>query len=93
LPIGLQGGAVQCALEVGEMPGHTHPVWAYHNSPNLPNPGGNAWTTASEPAYSATAMGYMSLNSIQFSGQGLAHENQQPYLVMNYCICCHGLSF
>lgn len=94
-------GASSVTLLTAEMPAHAHTLNAGVLSPansaqNVPAPTANstAFFGLSGPndAYSdATATNTsFSPQAIAVAGGSQPHENQQPYLALNYCICLYG---
>lgn len=91
-------GSPQVSLMINEIPAHTHAARIY-NQPNkalrtgipaandaLVTPGAVSIltpTTTPNSAYPPTTIG--------IAGGGLPHENRQPYLAMNFCICLAGV--
>ena len=85
--LGATGGAATHALSVGEMPSHTHTSnatggnigLAFKDGNGTPgsidNSGGELNITASIPSL-----------SINNTGDGAAHNNMQPYVVLRYLI-------
>ncbi len=88
--LGNAGGEEKHTLVTAEIPQHNHVVRANSGNADKPSPGGNTW--ASNSGYSTTApnakMGGTALAQYQGSQ---AHENRQPYLVVNYCIALQGI--
>jgi microcystin-dependent protein len=75
IDMGGTGGAKTHTLATTEMPAHTH-TENYHSPVNYNCKGdGNGWATRGN---SSTATGS--------AGSGLAHNNLQPYIVLNYII-------
>lgn len=91
-------GSQQVTLTINEIPSHTHSARIY-NQPNkalrtgipaandaLVTPGAVSIltpTTTPNSVYPPTTIG--------IAGGGLPHENRQPYLAMNFCICLAGV--
>lgn len=75
--LGLAGGEETHALTVGEMPAHTHNVLGRDNS--------TAGTAVRE--MNASSSGTVNdTNLTSSTGSGTAHNNLQPYLVLNFII-------
>ncbi len=89
-PLGQAGGEETHSLTVNEIPSHAHSVGASNDVPNQGMPTGNVWGTNGD-AYSTTLNGGMNAASIGKTGNGLGHQNMQPYLVLNYIIALTGL--
>jgi microcystin-dependent protein len=76
--LGGSGGAETHTLTTSEMPAHTHAATAS---------GGNFLTdTAGTGANVSTGGGGYALNAPRSTGGGGAHNNMQPYMLMNYII-------
>ena len=73
--IGETGGEKEHTLTIDEMPSHSHGLLGNANA------GGKAETVP----YGSQATGTI-MYAIQNSGGGQAHNNLQPYIVMNYII-------
>lgn len=104
---GQNGGEETHTLIANEMPQHLHTVAAYNGSadsgtpatqpgPNtvlaqayaVPTGGG---TTPVNRYSTASATITLAASEIGAAGGSQAHENRQPYLAMNYCICTQGV--
>lgn len=98
--IGESFGVNNVTLTSNEMPAHNHGFVLYAQNDNAKRSGtaasGNALSVsssasvtsflASEPPNSTFAP-----NMIGAQGGGLPHQNQQPYLGMNFCIALQGV--
>jgi len=96
-PFGKQQGAASVTLDATQVPAHNHIAISNAYSSTSPAPGSNMRfgtdNSASFMTYK-TASGAqpttMSPNTITPVGQGLPHENRQPFLAMQFCICYDG---
>lgn len=83
------------ALNVNQLPTHTHSLNANTNVGNNPDPAGAslADTKGSDKDYmkSGEVNTAMSAQSIGSTGGGQPHENRQPYLAVNYIIALQGI--
>jgi len=90
--IGSKGGEASHTLTVNEMPTHIHPAKA---QTGLSNPGASpansVWGTPAQTVYTASPNTTMSPAAIANSGGGQPHENQAPYLVLNFVIALTGV--
>jgi len=88
--IGSNGGEETHQLTAPEVPSHTHTVNAYASS-DANSPSGNllggAPGTIFAPATGLVAMHNQTISTVG----GQAHENRQPFLVMNWCIAYNGI--
>lgn len=75
--LGLTGGESTHTLTVNEMPSHHHATTKYYNTAI----GANAFYGSNATGNSAT-----NDNAMSNTGGGQAHNNLQPYIVMNYII-------
>lgn len=91
--LGQMGGEVSHTLLAGELPAHTHTVFADTNNGTQSNPDGAfpARNPAGIPAYGAGATAQMAPGTVQGGGSNLPHNNMQPYLGLNYCIALEGI--
>jgi microcystin-dependent protein len=94
--LGQQGGEAAHTLTLAELPAHQHNMTA-SNDPTTGNStsGGNNYfapTADNSTLYStATADATMIGTSITNTGGSQAHENRQPFLVLNICIALQGI--
>lgn len=90
-PLGSASGEETHTLAPGEMPQHTHPVWAAAVTAGTPNPSGAMLATASSAIY-GSAKNLLTLvpDTVGATG-GQAHDNMQPYLVVNFIIALSGI--
>jgi microcystin-dependent protein len=89
-PLGSGGGEEAHALNVSELPVHTHPVSASSAAANAGSPANASWATLAG-GYDPAANIHMNSSSISLSGGSQAHNNMQPYLVLNFVIALQGI--
>lgn len=99
--VGTAGGTETVTLTANQVPPHTHPVNAV--TANAKNAGAKAHhiataVTSATPAqpvslYSTNASNLVALNpaTVGSTGNGAAHANMQPYLVLGYFIATTGI--
>lgn len=97
---GTMVGTTAVTLMPDQMPMHIHTLSSSVNvnsqAGNSASPGGNYLSDTIDPQYGATAgAATMAANSVKGSGGMVggnqAHENQQPFLVLNYIIALRGI--
>ncbi|TXI40972.1 MAG: phage tail protein [Nitrosomonas sp.] len=91
--LGESGGTVTETLTMQQIPPHTHPANAHPGNGNKPTPAGNFWAQdlGGSKEYGDSAPAQMSAGTVTPTGGGQAHNNLQPYLVLNYCIALRGV--
>lgn len=91
--LGSRAGEERHVLTVNEMPSHTHQINASANNASAVSPAGNVWAVTNDKNV------YSDPNNIQAmypaaltsAGGSEAHNNMQPYMVINYCIALVGI--
>ncbi|MBV8516253.1 MAG: phage tail protein [Acidobacteria bacterium] len=88
--LGEKGGAATVTLTEREMPAHTHTLLLSSSAPNSLRPGGKVPGAAKlyAPLTNPVAVAEQ---VIGVAGQGMPHNNMQPYLSLNYCIALRGV--
>ena len=95
--LGQTGGVSSETLQTTEMPGHNHNFGVHSQDPadlNAPAPNRSLATSNNGKAYqNVTNSSVVQMNSadLQVTGGSLPHNNLQPSLVMNFCICLQGI--
>lgn len=90
--LGEVGGVGTVTLAQSQTPAHTHSLIASTQAATTNNPEDNVPATTREDTYSAggTVTG-MAVDSVGSAGGGQAHNNLQPYLVLNFIIALEGV--
>jgi microcystin-dependent protein len=93
--LGQLGGEAAHTLNVSEMAAHNHPANGSSTAITSGSPSHDYWgdgTASSVNLYSNSSINLpMAGNAIGLTGSGQAHENQSPYLVLNYIIALQGI--
>ncbi len=97
--IGQRSGQENHILTVQEIPSHNHTALGSNQVATATSPKSGVPATTPEPGkgeekqliYDANADLQMTANMIENTGGGQGHNNMQPYLVTNWCICINGL--
>jgi microcystin-dependent protein len=91
--LGEEGGSESVTLLDSEMPAHAHALRGRNDVGETPAPTGAA-LARSRGAYRVDAsqgLVPMAEGAITPSGGNLPHENQQPYLILDFCIALQGV--
>lgn len=88
--IGERTGQKTVPLSLEQIPSHKHQAHGGDGDANSTIAASNVPGTTENPAYSVDENAPMSRNMIGKSGGGQEHNNMQPYLVNNWCICLNG---
>lgn len=101
MTLGQAGGENAHTLNISETPAHTHVPNASNTSGNLPFPAAaspvvqhNIWAVSTQNPYvGAPASNLVAMNAgcISNAGGSQAHENRQPYTVLNFIIALQGI--
>jgi microcystin-dependent protein len=91
--VGETAGAETVTLTTAEMAPHSHAAACNTADGDDYGPGNDVWApdVAGGNEYAAAGSGQMNPASLSPAGGGLAHNNLQPYLSMNYCIAMQGI--
>lgn len=91
-------GSDSVSLLYNQMPTHNHGATIYNqptqaNRTGIPATGDAVITPENVQILAATATPNINfpVQTIGSTGGGQAHENQQPYLTLNFCICLSGV--
>jgi microcystin-dependent protein len=90
--LGESGGEDSVTLLASELPAHTHAVNCVSGLGDQYGPAGTVWATdaGGNNEYDTDGAANMAPNALQNTG-GLAHNNLQPYLTLNFCIALQGI--
>ena len=93
--LGAKGGVEEVVLTEGQLPSHKHGAVAHAANPvgrggESDSPNNHYW--AVEGKYATNKNTEMATDAVETlsTGGGLAHENRQPYLAVNYIIALQG---
>ncbi len=94
-PIGKAGGVETVTLLQNQMPAHNHNLTAYDSPADKMTAANNllAQSESPHPIYNQQVgtLAVLYGLSLDPAGGGQAHDNLQPYLVINFCICLSGI--
>ncbi|MED4584489.1 tail fiber protein [Brevibacillus choshinensis] len=97
--VGEEEGNPTVMLSLNQLPAHAHLPQAVNETGTSNNPKGAVWAQAPQqgkfikkdtPLYHGTANTTMNILSLTPGGNGLPHNNRQPYLGVNFIICLNG---
>jgi microcystin-dependent protein len=91
LVLGAIGGEQSHTLVLSEMPAHAHGVEATSSLGNELTAPGNLPAVVEADAYSTGAPTTTLGAGMSTEGSSQAHQNMQPYLVVNFCIALQGV--
>ena len=90
--VGQVAGEYSHTLTVNELPTHVHPPGAQTTASNPGiSPRGALWATAPSDAFASAPNTTMNPAAVATAGGSQPHENQAPYLVLNYVIALVGI--
>ena len=93
--LGQKSGEETHTLASNEMPQHTHGAFASSDGVTQASPSGNSLGVPGASIGNIYRPSGTSVNlssaAVSNDGGGQAHENMQPYLVVNFCIALRGL--
>ena len=87
---GQQFGTENHTLLASQIPAHTHSLGVSNAAATLESPN-NATLAKPEQNLYANANNLVANSSTSTVGNSQSHNNMQPFLVLNYCICEFGL--
>jgi microcystin-dependent protein len=90
--LGESGGAVSHTLTTSEMPTHLHQLQGSGADGDSPVPTGRVLSGSPSQLYSGpSSLTALNPASITTVGGSQPHTNQQPYLVLSFCIALQGI--
>ena len=91
--LGEMGGEEAVALNLGQMPSHSHAANCNSGAGNNYGPTNNYWAADGGGAneYSPGGGAQMAANALGSAGRSTAHNNMQPFLAVNLCIALQGI--
>ncbi len=89
--LGQLGGEAAHTLTIGEVPTHTHTAVGTPTAGDSPIADANYLGSADDVYGAAVDLVNLNLASVSTTGGSQAHENMQPYLVLNFCIALQGI--
>jgi microcystin-dependent protein len=92
-PLGTDQGEESHTLFVSELATHTHPLRGTTTAASTTDPTTNLMATGAGMLYGPAGGSSVNLApaTVAPTGQGQAHENRQPFLVLNVCIAIQGI--
>jgi microcystin-dependent protein len=98
--IGQPQGTTTVTLTTAQTPAHTHTLTVQEIASGgvverIAQPNSNAWLSDSAPggiySWTPTLDAQLSQGTLSPVGGSQQHENMQPYLAVNFCICLSGI--
>lgn len=89
--MGEAAGASSVTVSQNQMPEHSHMVLASGAEATSTRPRTYTWAASTALPYSSQVNVAMNPASVSNTGGSQAHENRQPYLVLNYCVALMGI--
>jgi len=91
--IGQSGGVPSVTLTAQQIPNHSHPPVASYNAQSSANPVNNVLGSNGPLMYvpNVSPNSAMANNMLSQVGGSQPHDNQQPYLTLNWCISLFGI--
>ena len=88
---GQKGGSETHTLNINELPGHSHTIQVA-DAGNSVSPVNNYMAESPDLPYRDNTGGLKaSGNMLRNTGGSQAHENMQPYIVINFCVALQGI--
>lgn len=90
-PIGSAGGAAGVVLTMDQMPAHTHQALCAAGTGSAASPQNGTWAQQQIALYADAPSGNMAPMALTPTGSNQAHNNMQPYTVLNWGIALVGV--
>jgi len=90
-PLGAAGGAESVTLTPGEIPPHTHPLWATTDAATSDSPDGLTFAVATSRSVYGGGSSPVPMGGTVSTGGNLPHENRMPSVAVNFCIALQGI--
>ncbi|MBB3112005.1 microcystin-dependent protein [Paenibacillus phyllosphaerae] len=91
---GQASGQTSHTITISELPAHLHDLGATTQQTTVKSPDGAIWAAPAVSAYhdgGANTVMYTANQYVTNTGGSQAHNNMQPYLVLNFCIALQGI--
>jgi microcystin-dependent protein len=89
---GETGGSAAVTISLQTLPAHTHVLSGSPSAGNTQAPSGNVLARNINNIYTdPVSLTPLSAQTVSSVGGSQPHENRQPYLKLNWCICLQGL--
>jgi microcystin-dependent protein len=92
--IGQAQGQANVTLTTAQLPAHTHTATAAKGTAVTTSPSSTSFLGESVPSAvwqkTPTIGPQFAANAISLVGGNIPHDNMQPFLVLNFCICFNG---
>jgi microcystin-dependent protein len=88
---GTAGGEAAHTLTMAEMPAHTHSLMATNSSADKPQPAGSLLARANNLYADPGSLTSLDPSGVSSVGGSQAHDNQVPFLKLNWCIALQGI--
>jgi microcystin-dependent protein len=89
--LGETGGAAAVTLTAAELPAHTHAAQGVATVASLGPAAGNVWANSPANPYGTSPNALMNARGVSSAGASQPHQNESPYLVLNYVIALQGI--
>jgi microcystin-dependent protein len=90
-PLGHRRGTETATLQIDQIPAHDHFLRASSQPATTGSPANNFFAAGGAYRQTLTTDTYFDPETIEPTGQGLPHENMQPFLAATYIIALEGI--